>query len=171
MERFELTGDLLTNISDIDDQHRMLFTLANQVVDPENVDQGGAFFIEVIGFLAGYVDFHFAAEEMVMRDARYPRYQNHHHWHDMFRSEVDGILEAARSSGINKALKLRISFAIENWLTNHIRINDHELAEFLLRKSGLHRVELPTAQQLKAAGVIAETFEGRTPSDLRLGRG
>jgi hemerythrin-like metal-binding protein len=161
MDRFVLTGDMLTNIKDIDEQHRVLFKLANQIVEPSTIERGPTFFREVVATLREYVHYHFAAEELTMQRAQYPRAELHRHWHDTFRTEVATIDDEAKAGGISKALKLRVSFAIENWLLEHIRISDRELAEFLVRKSGLHMIRLPDASALKAAGMIPDNFDER----------
>ncbi len=154
-----MTCDLLTNGPDIDSQHRLLFDLANQVVDPSTIDRGPDYFLEVTSFLANYVDFHFAAEETVMSETRFPRAEVHRNWHDSFRSEVHRFAEQARSEGVSKSLKLKLSFAIENWLLDHIRINDRELAQHILHQSGLRGVELPDPRALKAAGILPAHYD------------
>ena len=161
MDRFVLTGDLLTHVSDIDAQHRTLLEFANQAVDPATIDRGAEYFLNVFSFLAGYVDYHFAAEEFLMREVHYPRYEPHHHWHDTFRAEVAQLIEMAKAAGVSKSLKLKVSFAIEDWVLGHIRVNDRELAEYLVRQSGLHVIQLPDAQTLKSAGVVPKYFDER----------
>jgi hemerythrin len=158
MDRFVLTADLVTGVPDIDDQHRTLFAIANRVVDPSTIDKGEPFFREILAFLAGYVLYHFAAEEHVMTNAGYPRFEQHRRWHEDFRAEVAELTEAARAGGVSKALKLRVSFAIEDWLMGHIRITDRDLADFLVQELGLHTVRLPDMQTLKNAGRIPADF-------------
>jgi hemerythrin len=158
MNRFVLTGDLITNVPDLDAQHRKLFEFANQVVDPSTLDQGADFFLKVVTFLAGYVDYHFAAEEMIMLETQFPRFELHHKWHVQFKSQVAEIAELAMNSGVSKALKLKVSFAVENWLLDHIRISDRELAKFLVHQRGTNAIVMPNAKRLKTAGLISKDF-------------
>jgi hemerythrin len=161
MDRFVLTADLVTGVPDIDDQHRTLFGIANRVVDPSTIDKGEPFFREILTFLAGYVRYHFAAEEHVMTNSGYPRLEQHRRWHDNFRAEVAELTEAARTAGVSKALKLRVSFAVEDWLMGHIRMTDRDLADYLVQQLGPRIVRLPDVATLKQAGLIPADFHER----------
>lgn len=158
MDRFILTADLLTNIPDIDAQHRKLFDLVNQVVDPSTVDQGTGYFLTLLYFLTGYVTYHFAAEEAVMRESGYPRYELHQHWHDAFRAEVGELVVASKSKGVSRALKLNVSFTVENWLLAHIRVADRQLAEYLAVQSRGQATALPDVLTLQRAGAIPRDY-------------
>lgn len=170
MDHFILTGDLVTNVPDIDAQHRELFHLANQVVDPACTDRGADYFQEVLGFLGQYIDYHFAAEELVMQRTRYPRAQLHRQWHDSFRIEVKRLIESARHEGVTKAFKLKLSFAIENWLLDHIRINDRQLAHYLTQELKLEVVTLPDLHALKNEGLLPAHYDARLWSGAALTR-
>jgi len=61
-------------------------------------------------FLAGYVDYHFAAEEMIMLETHFPRFELHHNGTHNSKSQVTEIAELAMTTGVSKALKLRVSF-------------------------------------------------------------
>jgi hemerythrin len=161
MDRFTLTDDLLTGVPDIDDQHRTLLALGNKVIDPSVIDKDGTIFRDALSFLAGYVLYHFAAEEHVMENAGYPRWEPHRQWHERFRAEIDGLIVSARKKGVSRALKLKISFAVENWLVEHIRITDRDLAEFLRQHAGGKVIRVPDVRTLKPAGAIPQDFDER----------
>jgi hemerythrin len=162
MDRFALTGDLVSDVPDIDDQHRALLELGNRVVDPATLNQGAAVFREALSFLAGYVRYHFAAEEHVMHNAGYPRLAQHKQWHDRFRQNVDGLAAKARSSGVSRAVALEISFAMETWFLEHIRITDRDMAVFLREQHSDGRENrLPDVATLKRAGALAQDFDER----------
>jgi hemerythrin len=159
MDRFALTGDLVADVPDIDDQHRALLELGNRVVDPATLNQGVAVFREALSFLAGYVRYHFAAEEHVMHNAGYPRLAQHKQWHDRFRHNIDDLAAKARSTGVSRPIALEISFAVETWLFEHIRITDRDMAVFLREQRSEHR--LPDVATLKQAGALAQDFDER----------
>ncbi len=163
MPPFELTDDLITGVADIDDQHRMLFRLANQVVDPSYFDQGPGALLGVLAFLGGYVDYHFAAEEHAMQIRKYAHYEQHRAWHDLFRREVGEIAQQA-ACGWSEALGSRISVAVRDWLTDHIRVPDRHLAYFLVEEAARHSIRLANLTELAEAGAIppgfAELYKG-----------
>ena len=156
MDHFVFSDDLLTGVPQVDAQHRMLFRLANQVVDPEPLERDANGVLVVVNFLSGYIDYHFAAEEYVMRETRYPRYELHCHWHETFRAEVRGIVRTARTEGITKSLVRKVSYAIQNWLFDHIRTTDRELAKFLLAQANSREIKLPSPRELRDAGAIPQ---------------
>jgi hemerythrin len=161
MGRFELTDDLLSDVPDIDDQHRALLELGNRVVGPEALKQGPAVFREALSFLAAYVRYHFAAEEHVMQNAGYPRLAQHRQWHDRFRQNIDGLAARANGSGVSRAIAIEVSFAIETWLLEHICITDRDMAAFLRQCSGGKNSRLPDVATLKKAGSIPDDFDER----------
>jgi hemerythrin len=161
MARFELTRDLLAGVPEIDDQHRELLELGNVVVDPATLNQGAAVFREALRFLAGYVRYHFAAEEHVMQKAGYPRFEQHRQWHERFRRDVDRLVEKARRSGVSKAIAVEVSFAIENWLLEHIRITDKDFVTFLRQHTNGKEHRLPDVATLKRARLLADDFDER----------
>jgi hemerythrin len=164
MKRFEMTEDLLTGVEDIDSHHRRLLELGNKVIDPSAIKTDGVIFKEALTFLSDYVIYHFAAEEYVMALADYPHYEHHRQWHERFRSEISNYANLVRADGITKDLMLKVSFAVENWLLEHIRITDRELGNFLKQQGNPAFVHLPSLRTLKDASKLPEDFDERLMS-------
>jgi hemerythrin len=169
MDQFVLTDALLTGVPDIDNQHRMLFKIANQIVEPSAASGGGMLFLQLIAFLAGYVEYHFAGEELAMRQANYPGIDKHVRWHAMFRKEVENIALEAQLSGVSQPLVLRVSHAIQNWLSDHICVTDRQLADFLISRAATESVGLPAEHELRKAGMIPSSFDLAAYADKRIG--
>ena len=161
MRRFELTEELLTGVEAIDNHHRALFELANRVVDPAVIKTEGPLFAEAVRFLSDYVLYHFAAEEQVMLDARFPHVESHRGWHDRFKQEIAGYADQAAAVGFTKELNLRVSFAIENWLTEHIRITDRGLADYLKERGEGADVRFPSVRALVEWGKLPQGLAER----------
>ena len=159
MERFDLTVDLLTGNTDIDEHHRILLDLANEVVDPSAIESDSALFGKALAILARYVVYHFAAEEYLMEQSAYPHETHHRQWHDRFRDEVASYVARAYQDGLSRELRLKVSFAIETWFMEHIRITDRDFARFLQQQGGAADVRLPDTQILKTAGKLPVNFE------------
>jgi len=156
MRRFELTEDLVTGIEDIDEQHRTLLDLGNRVINPSAYKTDGAIFEDALTFLSDYVIYHFAAEEYVMIESNFPNYEHHRQLHERFKQEVTDFVNRAQTEKISKDLKLKVSFAIENWLLEHIRITDGSLAKFLQQQKGGTLMHLPSVRALKDMGKLPE---------------
>jgi hemerythrin len=168
MDQFVLTDALLTGVADIDNQHRMLFKIANQLVDPATITGGPLVFMQLLAFLGGYVEYHFAGEELAMRQADYPDVDKHVLWHGLFRAEVEDIAQEAQRSGVSDQLVMRVSHAIQSWLADHICVTDRHLANFLIERAARHSIHLPAEQQLRDAGMIRSDFDLSAYSDKKL---
>lgn len=163
MKRFELTDDLLTGIADIDEHHRILLELGNRVTAPAAVKADGAIFANALRFLSAYVIYHFTAEEYVMMEAAFPGYEHHRQWHDRFKYEILGYVDQASREGVSEELRLKISFAMENWLTEHIRISDRGLAEFLRQQKPGVPIHLPDISAFKELAKIPADLAKQSP--------
>jgi hemerythrin len=159
VRRLELTEDLLTGVEGIDEHHRTLLELGNQVINPSAYKTDETIFEDALKFLADYVIYHFAAEEYVMIESNFPNYEHHRQWHENFKQEVSSCLNRAHTEGISKDLKLKVSFAVENWLLEHIQITDRSLAKFLQQQKGGISIHLPSVRALKDAGKLPVEFD------------
>lgn len=165
MKRFAMTDDLITGIEDIDEHHKMILELGNQVIVPSAVKAGGPLFDNALQFLANYVIYHFAAEEFVMMECAFPQYDHHRQWHDRFKHEVLGYVNQVTKEGMSQDIRLKVSFAMENWLIEHVRITDRALATFLQQKACVP-IHLPAVRALKEAGRLPEDFSEQLPQAI-----
>jgi len=159
MRHFELTEDLITGMTDIDDQHRTLVDLANKVINPEAIEKSPALFTQALKYLSNYVLFHFAAEEQVMFANSYPHHEQHRKWHLHYKEEMFKLAQIEQTEGNVKDLRLKISFWVEDLLMDHIKVQDRELAAFLLKKGEGVKMGLPDVRTLKEMGAIPVDFE------------
>lgn len=157
MKRFELTNDLLTGLTDVDEDHRELLETGNRIINPSFIHSDKKTLEEVLSFLDDYVLYHFAAEEYAMCDAGYPGVEKHCRWHKNFQKKISEYVNTGRTEGVSKELILKISFAIEDWFIEHIRISDCDFARFL-RQNNVQSVRLPGVRKLKETGCLPENF-------------
>lgn len=159
MERFPFTDDLLSGMDDIDAQHRMLFDLANQVVDPTSQRGADASFFASLAFLSEYVDFHFAAEELAMEQAAYPQRATHCRLHREFRAMIGGFVEASLEVSSITELRVQLTEVVSGWLTQHIRVADRALATYLRSHAGSETPVLPGVGKLVDAGYLDHAID------------
>jgi len=167
MDRFALTNDLLTGVHDIDEQHRQLFQLANQLIDANSSPSDRIKFIRAMAFLGGYIDYHFAAEELTMQDTRFPSYEEHRTFHESFREQLGDIAEEARTTGSSDLPTRRITALLTDWLITHIRIMDRAFAEYLVSQSRGEPIHLPGQERLVQAGLVPADYALPAPSETR----
>lgn len=157
MKRFEFTEDLLTGIADVDEDHQNLFEIGNTISNPNFIHSDTKTMEETLSFLDDYIIYHFAAEEYAMYNTGYPGLEKHALKHKEFRELMSDYLDKAGKEGISKEFILKISFAVENWLIEHIRVADRAFARYLSQQK-IDQPQLPGVQQLKQAGKLSAAF-------------
>jgi hemerythrin len=162
MRPFSLTQELLTGIPAIDEQHGELLDLANELVSAAEAGLPPEFFDLAATFLAGYVAYHFAAEETVMTELDYPQRWQHFDNHRRLQREVAAHVAEVRVNQTCGACEDKIARFLEDWVVHHIREADREMAEFLRTQTiDLGTLRLPDLQTLKDLGGIPEDFDDR----------
>jgi hemerythrin len=113
----------------IDEQHRRLFELANDLLRAEDRAALNA----AMEHLHQYVQLHFRHEEDLMRRIAYPRYRDHAEMHD-------DLMERLHALSVDIACGLRRSEGLRDfmndWLLGHIAEHDTRLAAFVHARVG-----------------------------------
>lgn len=128
------TDDLKTNVLKIDMQHQELFKITNQLLDACKEGKGTEVVANVINFLENYVKTHFATEERFMLEFNYPEYNFHKIQHEHFIKKTQDLKSAFEKDGPSLSFTINVSSTVVNWLVNHIRTVDRELANFLRKQ-------------------------------------
>ena len=128
------TVDLATGHARIDAQHRQLYeqvAALHEAMHSHQLDRVP----EILDFLQRYVDEHFALEEREMAAVAYTGLGEHHRLHQRF---VADFLRhrAALSEGITAGAVVELSHWITEWLSDHIRRVDVEMARHLRKRGG-----------------------------------
>jgi hemerythrin len=123
------TEELATGIERIDAQHRDLYAQVASLHDAmrtHQLDRVPA----VLGGLQRYALEHFATEEREMEVRGYPRLAAHRVLHRNF---VDEFLRqrALLSDGVTLSGVVGLSVWLTDWLREHVRKEDGQLAEFI----------------------------------------
>lgn len=82
-------------------------------------------------FLREYAVHHFAAEERVMAEARYPGVNVHASAHARFVRELEELRVMYEATGASIAVAVKAHTWIDDWLRAHIMGVDQGLATFL----------------------------------------
>lgn len=131
------TEDLAVGIGRIDAQHQEIFNKYNEFLNACKSGQGRTSLLDLLDFLADYVNEHFAHEEQLMAEYDYPDRERHVGMH----RELSGVVCALRSrfvaEGPSLSIITELNRAIFEWLVAHIRKTDVELGSYLSRQWGL----------------------------------
>lgn len=123
------------NVEKIDEQHRQIFELINDLQRSMMLDYGEAILEGVYVRLIDYTKSHFATEEKLMLNHGYPEAKTHIQEHEHLIAKVKE-LDRQRSTGTEQ-LSVRTLTFLFDWLSHHIMITDKKFGAFL-NKQGVH---------------------------------
>jgi len=124
------TEKLACGIKIIDDQHKGLVNLVNEMFDHAtgNFAQERDYFNRVIQEVVKYVKDHFAAEEKILIATKFAGFAEHKKEHEKFiRAVVDNIREY--ESGNRLTLSSFTRF-LKDWILSHIAFMDKQYFEY-----------------------------------------
>ena len=128
-ELISWTDDLSVSHAGIDDDHRQLITLINQLNEAMIVGKGTSVIQEILDELIRYTSAHFSNEEALMRKHDYPQYREHKALHEDLLQKV-GDLRHRLHRG-EPVLSQEVMHFLKTWLTKHILGTDKKLGEYL----------------------------------------
>ncbi len=136
--------DLNTGIEIIDKQHKALVDYINQLDDARISGHTKEAVAKVIDDLVDYAVSHFAFEESMQEEARYPYLKAHKRVHELFVKRVAEYQERFKQ---NEDISEELHKLMFNWLFTHIKHDDADYVasvksnlalqdDFIARKKG-----------------------------------
>jgi len=125
------TSDLSVSVRVIDDEHKVLLSVYNDLVgsiehrDPKSVAD------KVVKELYGYTKYHFGHEEEMMSKLGYPELDEHRRQHAGF---VNRIAEIQKHVDGGQANLASLAEFVQKWIVGHIMVTDKKLGAFLKDK-------------------------------------
>lgn len=122
-----------TGIESIDDQHRRLVSMINDLLGATAAGRGKDEICRMMDFLAQYTIEHFAHEERVMAEHNCPAAAANRAAHEEFTRDFEALRLRFESEGPTLAFVLEVQKRVVNWLTHHIQGCDLQLRKCALR--------------------------------------
>lgn len=119
-------------IDSIDEQHKRLLNLINQLQTAVDYSTGDKFEREALDELVDYTKTHFNYEEGLMRDNDYPDFEPHKAQHETMFKKVEEVL-AEYEQDHDTAMSNAVEY-LKSWLINHINGTDKEYSSYLIGK-------------------------------------
>ena len=114
----EWSDQLSVGIEEIDEQHKVLVNLANELNDAIINLHGREKSVSILNELIEYTRIHFAVEESLMRILDYPDYQTHKQHHEELVAEVRELQRKVNDE--HKSISFELLQFLKKWLINHI---------------------------------------------------
>ena len=135
MAFFEWKEEYSVNIKEIDQQHRKLVALLNDLYEALKRGEGKEALGTILSGLLAYTKTHFAAEERLMKTHDYPDYPLHKEKHERMTTRVLEYVSKFEAGKIRSPIE--ISTFIKDWLQKHILQTDMNYSAYLNSK-GVH---------------------------------
>ncbi len=128
----EWKDEYSVGIDSIDQQHKKLLSLINQLQTAVDYSTGKEFEREALDELVDYTKTHFTYEEGLMEDNDYPDFVPHKAQHEEMIKKVGEVL-AEYEQKPDTAMKNAADY-LKAWLINHINGTDKQYSSFLIGK-------------------------------------
>jgi hemerythrin len=121
-------------VAEIDEQHKKLFSLVNDMYAAMHAGKGRNKIGTVIAEFVDYTDYHFKTEEALLRRHDYPEYEEHKEMHERLVREAQRIKEAFDSGKTPSAIEVMV--VLTNWLNMHILDQDRKYMPYVVKPDG-----------------------------------
>ncbi len=116
-------------IEEIDEQHRMLVGLMNQLHDALKVGKAKNIIGAILASMEDYASFHFHTEEKYMEEFNYANSEQHRAEHEEFTMQIAGFRESFERGDLTVSIKV-MRFLMD-WLIKHIMRVDRQYVQIL----------------------------------------
>ncbi|WP_129126327.1 bacteriohemerythrin [Geomonas oryzae] len=129
MEIVAWSDSLSLGIAKVDEQHKRLIQMMEELDEAIRNNQGADVVEDVLTNLFNYAQAHFAVEEELFRKHKYPEMALHELEHQRFIAKAFAFKERLGNSKPGLALEL-LNF-LSSWVLNHIELTDKRYAKYL----------------------------------------
>lgn len=119
---------LSVHIDEIDDEHRKLIDLLNEIDQAMRQQRGREIVDQIIDSLIGYAKTHFLTEERYFERYGFPDAEEHKREHAFFIVKVYGFKREFDQGKLT--LSIEILHFLTDWLCQHIKGADQRYGEF-----------------------------------------
>ncbi len=124
---FQWNTDFESGNEIIDNDHKVLVQLVNDLYVEMARGDGSIMVAPVIDKLVDYSKNHFRREEKLMKSLSYPGFERHEAEHDAFIAKVSEYLRNLKRDNISTDL----ARFLKDWLVNHILSSDKRFASYM----------------------------------------
>ena len=125
--------EYLTQVEEIDNQHRRLFDLVNDIYDMMRLGRGQESVVEGLTELFEFTRFHFGTEEKFMGESDFGGTEAHIAEHARLLDQISNLRIEVREGRI--VLSMNEMYFLKDWLLVHFQGPDKGLAHHLITRA------------------------------------
>ncbi len=133
MAYFEWADDMVIDGGLIDQDHKQLVDLVNELHSATTDGRGVEVIEKIMTELIGYTHEHLEREEQLMASLHFPNLARHKIGHMHFAKQLNDLQKKYNEGSLTVASQL--STVLRDWLSLHIRRSDKEIKVFLQKTS------------------------------------
>ncbi|HOD39814.1 MAG TPA: bacteriohemerythrin [Candidatus Wallbacteria bacterium] len=127
MALIEWSSNLSVGVSEMDDQHKKLIKMINDLHEAMKTGKGKEITAKIVADLINYTHTHFSAEEKYMAQFKYPDIDKQKAAHAAF---VKKISDIQKSVNAGQLVTMDVMKFLNSWLTEHIIGMDKKYTSF-----------------------------------------
>ncbi|QID18392.1 hemerythrin family protein [Nitrogeniibacter mangrovi] len=131
---FQWSDGFSVGVQEIDEQHKELVDLLNQLHTAIIEHHGSATSRRILDELADYTKTHFSVEESLMRVSNYPDFDIHKQNHEDLIGQVVALQEKLDTG--EAKITFELLHFLKKWLTNHINEADKRFGAYFAGVGG-----------------------------------
>jgi hemerythrin len=113
------SNDFSVTVPEMDEQHKRLFAMINELHDARSKGQGQTVIKPLLQGLVQYTRTHFSAEEQLLQRAKYAEFAQHKALHEKLIKQVLDL--KARSDAGQAGVTVELMNFLKTWLVSHIQ--------------------------------------------------
>jgi len=126
---FQWEDDYSVGIEEIDEQHKELVRLLNNLHQAIHEHHGSDASRKILNELAEYTHIHFTVEESLMRVSSYPDFEIHKKIHEALIQQVQELQTKLDAGGVK--ISFELMHFLKNWLMHHINESDKQFGKYM----------------------------------------
>lgn len=130
MSLFEWDDEYSVGDPVLDSQHQGIFSTINKLYDAMEANRGADVLGQVLDEMLGYVSYHFAAEEVLMRRSNFPGIEPHIAAHRELAERVQ-LFKKRFDAGEMAVETEMLPVLIGDWLMDHIAVMDKQYEPYV----------------------------------------
>jgi len=134
MSLIEWTEDLSVGLPKIDDQHKQLISIYNDMFSAIDRNEGDEALDDIFRRLKAYTESHFKDEETYMQSIGYPNLGEHASEHVLLLVRVQMMWNLSQNDEIIQPDG--VAHFLREWISEHVSTSDKQIGEFARANAG-----------------------------------
>ena len=128
------SDDFLLGVDELDAHHKHMVDLLNRVYTTCMIQKSAVEFRQIVTELANYMDYHFSAEEQIMKRNGYPGLNEQIRGHEEFRQKMEGFIIGITDTEYATIDEVQLTQILAGWIKEHLTGDDIKLGAYLREK-------------------------------------